>query len=128
MKNPKFLTYTGTGDIALSVNLGPGKSFTLSTVECHFTGGTGDATFTIARDSRHGSIYDTTLKTLTGAGTDGSDVTFYVPDDEVKRRYVFAHDTITGQADSFSLAWTNPDTGVMRWAMQIGVVTIATDE
>jgi len=128
MKNPTFLTYTGTGDIALVVDLGPGRSFTLSTVECHFTGGAGHATFTIARDSRRGSIYDTLLYRLTGAGTTGSDVTFYVPDDEVERRYVFAHDTITGQPDSLSLAWLNADTGVMRWAMQIGVVTIATDE
>jgi len=120
---------TGTGDIDHTFQKGDNKPFVLSSVEVHFSGGAGTASLTIVRQAYLGAHWNTTLFTLTAAGTDGSDVNFFVPDDEIERRYIFdgkQHttpqlDRVYLDVDRLKIAWTNPDPAVMRWALTVGL-------
>ena len=131
-----MIQLTGTGDIDHTFEKGENKPFVLSSVEVHFSGGTGSASLTIERQAYLGTHWNTTLFTLTDAGTDGSDANFFVPDDEIERRYIFdakrhpnpnAHPpldmlgTVYLDVDKLKIAWVNPDPAVMRWALTVGL-------
>ena len=124
-----MIQLTGTGDIDLTFEKGENKPFVLSSVEVHFSGGAGTASLTIERQAFLGAHWNTTLFTLTDAGTDGSDVNFFVPDDEIQRRYIFdakRHPSpklgeLYLDVDKLKIAWTNPDPAVMRWAITVGL-------
>ncbi len=113
-----FIYRTGTSNIAESIAKTDVRPFVLASLEIHFSGGTGTANLVISRDSFQGSLYDADLYTITGCGT-GTDVNFFVRDDEVGRRFLF--DAREGESDQVKLAWTNPDDGNMRWAMRLGL-------
>lgn len=120
---------TGTGDIDHTFEKGENKPFVLSSVEVHFSGGAGVANLNITRQAFLGAHWNTTLFILGDAGTDGADVTFFVPDDEIERRYIFdakRHPSpklgnLYLDVDKLKIAWTNPDPAVMRWALTVGL-------
>lgn len=80
----------------------------------HFSGGTGTATLSLYIDSRLGSRHDTNLWSWTSAGTTGNDVNFRIVPDELMH-WAFRKD------DELVFTWTNPDTGNMLWAIEVGL-------
>lgn len=84
-----------------------------------FTGGTGTADCAIKLDRNIVSgFFDYTLFTVNGVGST-KPLHFRVPDDKIDRW------TFDGGAnsDEIVLEWTNPDSGNMRWAVEVGLAS-----
>jgi hypothetical protein len=61
-------------------------------------------------------VYDFALWTFAGMGTDGeANLNFRVPNDELAAWSLQLGDAITFE-------WTNPDSGNMRWSLDVGLV------
>jgi len=96
----------------------PGR-FHLSWVRVHFSGsGSGTATLTLKLDSAHGTLWDVTLWTWTGAGIGSADVFFRIPQDELEH-WIFQ------PGDELVYEWTNPDAGNINWGIETGLIDAA---
>jgi len=90
-------------------------------VRAKFTAGTGSATLSIIKSSDDdvNDLYDFTLQTVPTVGTSGTAnvIVNYLPDEVAT--YVFF------PGDDLVLEWTNPDSGTMRWAVEVGLYDAA---
>ena len=93
----------------------PGR-YAISFIRAHFAAGSGTADMAINVDSRLGPLHDTLLHTVEAVGT-GNDVNWRVPVDELK-------DWIFQDNDVVVLTWANPDTGVMTWGAEVGLIPV----
>ncbi len=93
------------------------EAFVVVFVRVHFNAGAGTADMVINVDSDRDSSYDTALYTIEGAGTDGIDVNFRVPEVELMH-WVFQ------AGDRLVLTWTNPDSGNMIWGAEVGLIKV----
>lgn len=105
---------TGTGNI--SQTFGLAVNWTLVSVRCHFTGGSGSADFAITLDSDLGAEYDTRLFTVRAVGTDTRDAHFRLGTSETGDPAAWGY-----QADDLlTFSWTNP--GGQTWGLVIIMV------
>ncbi len=121
----KWQSDTGNGNMGTTSDVGSPARFYLDaevwfpiTIRVNFTGGTGDATFSIQYDDPSGnSDYDFTLRTIADVGTDATSkniIDIRIP------RCEHEHWTFT-RGGVLVLNWTNPDSGTMRWAAKVGL-------
>ncbi len=104
----------GNGDIAHEFSLG--LAYRLVYVRCHFSGGSGTATFRLRVKSRLSADWDAVLETIAARGT-GADVLFKVPGYENLEPSPWTFQV----GDSVRCEWINPASGVMKWALEIGL-------
>lgn len=85
-------------------------------VRCHFTGGSGTADFLLRLRSRLSADWDVVLHTLAARGT-GADVHFIIPGDTNLEPSPW----VLQPGDAVRCEWTNPDSGVMKWGLEVGL-------
>jgi len=110
----EVLRATGSSNINHSFALSP--SFRLIFVRGHFDGGSGVNPLSLSQVSSVASAHDVTLFTLTQAGV-GSDIHFRVTAEEASEPSAW----IFMAGDAVKLSWTNPDSGVMTWGLEVGL-------
>ena len=117
------LVHQGVGDISGPFALdGP---FGLVFLRADFTSGTGSADMTLSVKSAITSDFDRVLHTFYAVGTGGDAyVNFRIPDDEFGD-WLFGYSRAS-ELDKLDLAWTNPDSGTMKWTMQLGLKPLGT--
>lgn len=99
--------------------------YVLATIRGLFTLGTGKANMVMRTDHRRGPPFDFHNQTFEDMGTDGDAILEYrVPEDEIFH-HLYVKDFATGKQDALVLTWTNPDSGTMRWAIEVGLINVA---
>ena len=108
----------GSADIDVVFSLD--RKYRLVFIRCHFSGGSGTASFVISIDSGLGSAYDVRLFTVTKAGT-SEDVHLRIADGDAQEpsAWTFKED------DSLRIQWTNPDSGNMTWGLEVGFAIVS---
>lgn len=107
-------TATGTGNI--NATFGLDQRYRLVFVRCHFGGTVGTAPLSIAVDSDSGAVHDTTLFTVSLAGTN-KDVNLRLGGDEASEPAAWTFQS----ADRVRIQWTNPDSGNITWGLEVGL-------
>lgn len=116
------LTYQGVGDISGPFALD--EPFGLVFLRVDFTSGTGSADMTLSVKSGITSGFDRVLHTFYAVGTGGDAyVNLRIPDDEFDD-WLFGYSRAS-VLDKLDLAWTNPDSGTMKWTMQLGLKPVS---
>jgi len=119
---------TGLGNMGDSTDVNsrcrwriPGAIYVPVFLRAQFTSGTGSATLSIRRDmtADDTNLYDFVIKQVLTAGTDGkANVYLSYLADELATFPFFPGDDLV-------LEWTNPDSGTMRWAVEVGLYDAA---
>lgn len=98
----------------------PIEVWNLIAVRGRFVAGTGDATLSIQLDHRAGGgLYDWTLKTFETMGASDRNLNFHASDDADLWAYPFF------LGDELVFDWTNPDSGTMRWVLEVFLHALA---
>lgn len=85
-------------------------------VRVTFTGGSGSADMAVRIDSRLGDHFDHTLFTFEAVGTDGSQVHYRIPADEL-------YEWLLLRGDELVFEWTNPNgDNTQAWAAEVGMI------
>ena len=137
-------TASGTGDMGDVEKIEEGPRFSLDGADAYclayfrarFTGGTGagaDLTLRISHHARGnytddtnpvGSDFDFAPIVFETCGTDDvANVEFRVPDDEL-RHYRLDRCMLTQVLDQWCPTWANPNSGTMKWAIEIGLIDV----
>ena len=111
-----IVTQTATGSGNINHTFGLDRKFRLVFIRCHFNGGTGTAPFKLSIDSAAGSAYDTRLFTITLAGVN-KDVNLRIAGGDADDPSAWTFQA----ADAVRIEWTNPDSGVMTWGLEVGL-------
>ena len=111
-------TANGSANIAETFNLD--RRFRLVFVRCHFTFGIGLANLTVSIDSASGSRYDAVLAKIIAVGT-GTDALLNIPGEENAEPSPWTIKT----KDKIRINWTNPASGTMSWALEVGMALVA---
>lgn len=100
--------------------------YVLATINGLFTGGSGTGADLVVRvDHRRGPLFDFHHVKFEKMGTDDNDrLAYRVPDDDLFH-HVYLHDEPMMTQDTIVLTWTNPDPGNMRWAIEVGLIDVA---
>jgi len=110
---------SGAGDIAAVLRHPLGVDAAVVQLLLHFDSGTGTANLVLSKDAWRGSLFDTTLLTVTNVGGGGVDVNLQVDDDRLQFWRLTQPDT-GGEGDGLRLAWTDPGTSV--WAYELFLI------
>jgi len=99
--------------------------FALVSLRALFVGGTGTAELLIRKDHSRGSNFDFKDWRISDAGTDGTArVSFRIPEDEIYH-YIYDMNPQNAIQDQLVVTWTNPDSGTMRWSLEVGLIDAA---
>ncbi len=100
--------------------------YVLAVVNGLFTGGSGTGADLVVRvDHRRGPSFDFHHVKFEKMGTDNNErLAYRVPEDDLFH-HVYLRDAPTNKQDVIVLTWTNPDSGNMRWAIEVGLIDVA---
>jgi len=92
------------------------QDYVLTRIRGHFSGGSGSATLSLYVDHRDTSgSYDSLLATWSSVGTGGAADLHHRIEAEEQHHWEFR------AGDVLCFTWTNPDSGTMRWALEVGL-------
>lgn len=112
----------------LPVDVDPASIVVIATVRASFvadTGAGGKADCILKVDSQFGEDHDHTLFTwpdrgVTAVGSKPS-INFRTPADELFAWYAAGQPLANVFGDQFVFEWTNPDSGNLRWSLEVGL-------
>lgn len=111
------LDYNGTGDISGVYRLD--APFSLKFCRVSFIGGTGSDEMVITAAPGRPSDIARVLIKVQGVGAGGDSVDVRVPENQLGAFAITRGDYSV--ADGLGVEWTNPDPGVTKWAMELGL-------
>jgi len=107
---------TASGSNDIDAMFGLDRKFRLVFLRAHFSGGEGTSPLKISLDSGAGAAFDVRLFTVLLAGQD-KDVNL-----RIEHAENVGPSPWTFQADDvLRVQWTNPDSGVMSWGVEVGL-------
>ena len=117
------LDYIIGADVNNAARFGLDGKFVLIAIRGHFSGGTGHNALTVNLDSGFGPNYDFGLKTFPDVGTDGDEVDFRIPAEELIH-WIFdgSNGSDGSEGDVIVPTWTNPNT--QRWGLEVLLVPV----